>query len=389
MQGRILKILAIASVTICLICALSHAVFADESPAVSIDYCNLTFEDQTHIKYAVKFDGIADEDITRFNTGMLYWTKPQEKYTPESAEHESKIIGYTEIAGEKYYTFSYDKFAAKEMTDYVYSVAYVIVDGEYCYSEVAKYSILTYAYDKLGYTGTPSDSAAYRETLEALLIFGAEAQRNFNYKTDRPANARYYQVKVVGGTLSDGSDRGLYLEGERPVVTSRDGTRTTTVTVGRSNVEIDATTGQMIHHHDYSECIHTPATCTEIGYDTYLCKNGCFTTIVLKYNDKGEALYPVTAHDLYQQIILPICDPASPGTSGLDGFVIEKCTRCSYESMDTTLAFDFNDPTHHPGAYVFRVIQRADGENPEITEWACPTCSMIFVVEDHSTVNKQ
>ena len=215
MKKKSFTLLAVVFATLLLVFASVIAMSMSEStPSVSIEKFNLTFESDTYIKYAVKFSGVSESDITRGNTGMLYWTAPQESYEIGSESASSEIIGYTTIDGEKYYTFAYDKFSAKQMTDYVYSVAYIVIDGEYYYSDVAKYSILTYAYDILGYTGEASDNASLKNMLLKLLDYGAAAQECFGYKTDRLANAKYYQVAVEGGCLSDGSTHGLYLAGD-------------------------------------------------------------------------------------------------------------------------------------------------------------------------------
>ena|GEM_PF-1839722 len=221
MKKRILTlVIAILTLSLLVCASVVAASASEETPTVSIDRFNLTFESDTYIKYAVKFSGVDDESITRGNTGMLYWTEPQTTYTIGSESSSSEIIGYTTIEGEKYYTFSYDKFAAKEMTDYIYSVAYVIADGEYYYSAPVKYSILTYAYDKLGYIGTATESEALKDMLVNLLEYGAAAQKHFGYRTDHLADEQYYQVTVEGGTLEDGFTTGLYLEGESVTVTA-------------------------------------------------------------------------------------------------------------------------------------------------------------------------
>ncbi len=221
MKKRIFAlVIAILTLSLIVCASVVAASASEEAPTVSIDRFNLTFESDTYIKYAVKFDGIDESQITRANTGMLYWTEPQTSYVIGSESSSSEIIGYTTIDGEKYYTFAYDKFAAKQMTDYIYSVAYVIADGEYYYSAPVKYSILTYAYDKLGYIGTATESEALKDMLVNLLEYGAAAQKHFGYRTDHLADEQYYQVTVEGGTLEDGFTTGLYLDGESVTVTA-------------------------------------------------------------------------------------------------------------------------------------------------------------------------
>ena len=46
-------------------------------PMVSIEKFNLVFDDNVYLKYAVKFDGVDDADITAKTVGMLYFTEPR------------------------------------------------------------------------------------------------------------------------------------------------------------------------------------------------------------------------------------------------------------------------------------------------------------------------
>ena len=47
---------------------------AEKNPSSTIAKFNLAFEDNTYLKYAVRFDGVDDGEITENNVGMLYWT---------------------------------------------------------------------------------------------------------------------------------------------------------------------------------------------------------------------------------------------------------------------------------------------------------------------------
>jgi hypothetical protein len=78
---------------------------------------------------------------------------------------------------------------------YVYSVAYLDVEEERYYSEPVKYSVLDYAYIKLGYTGTASDNQYLKDMLSSMLDYGADAQKYFNYNTDNALFFRIYQNK--------------------------------------------------------------------------------------------------------------------------------------------------------------------------------------------------
>ena len=222
MKRKLLSALTVALTIVLFVCALSITVSAQEAsaPNVSIDKFNLVFEDNVYLKYAVKFDGIDDSAITSDNIGMLYFTAPQADYTAGGEKYSSGVVGYTTIKGQKYYTFEYRHISAKQMTDYVYSIAYIDIDGERIWSEPAKYSVLEYCYSKLGKTGTASDNEDYRNLLAATLEQGAMAQKYFKYNTERLANAEYYLVEVIGGVLEDGFTNGLYHSGETATLTA-------------------------------------------------------------------------------------------------------------------------------------------------------------------------
>ncbi len=178
-----------------------------EAPELSIDYCNLSFRDSVCIKYAVA--STSSEETT-----LLLWDEPSDEYLYGTHIAELETVGNQTISDETYKVFDYTDLAAKQMTDVVYARAYTVVDGKAYYSDVAKYSILQYAYSKLGKTGTASDDENLKAMLSSMLEYGANAQTYFEYSTDRLATYDFYQVKVEGGLIDDQCDHGLYLEGE-------------------------------------------------------------------------------------------------------------------------------------------------------------------------------
>ncbi|MBR2466997.1 MAG: InlB B-repeat-containing protein [Clostridia bacterium] len=180
---------------------------------IDIGYCNLSFKDSVRIKYAVS--------TSEANTSLLIWTEEQSEYTYGTHTTELKNAYNDTISGAPYKVFDYNRLSAKQMTDVVYARAYAVVDGEAHYSEVVKYSILQYAYNKLGKTAEGSDNAALCEMLEKMLDYGASAQKYFDeYKIDRLATAEWYQVKLTAGAISDGSNHGLYLPGDKVKITA-------------------------------------------------------------------------------------------------------------------------------------------------------------------------
>ncbi len=178
------------------------------TPEMKIAYCNLSFQNSVCIKYAVKAN-VSDVKI-------LIWTSPQAEYTVGT--HDDEITKYyiEKISGVEHLIFDYAKLTAKQMTDVVYARAYSQVNGEDYYSEVNKYSILQYAYNKLGKTGTASNDSTLKEMLTHMLAYGAAAQKYLdNYNVDRLATADYFQVKVTVGMLDDGTTHGLYAYGDK------------------------------------------------------------------------------------------------------------------------------------------------------------------------------
>ena len=178
------------------------------TPSLSIDYCNLSMRDNIVLKYAVGTQNIADRTAVTLRV---------------SRNGEDTIlnpVGKQTIGGAEYIIFDYS-VAAKEMTDTLYATAEWGSGETKVTSGTHKYSVLKYASDTLGRTGIRSESADYRALMEHLLSYGAAAQTYFGYATDRPADAMYYQIDVVGGTVAeDSSAYALLQSGESVTLTA-------------------------------------------------------------------------------------------------------------------------------------------------------------------------
>ena len=148
------KLLAVLVCAILALCALFSAVSIvnaeseePEDPDLRIYACSLAFKGSTYINYAVQGNELD-------NVKMLIWTEPDTAYEYGS---QDRILESTErqtINGTPSLVFRYTELSAKQMTDVVYARAYVEKSGTYFYSEVKKYSIMQYAYNKTGRTGT-------------------------------------------------------------------------------------------------------------------------------------------------------------------------------------------------------------------------------------------
>ena len=211
------KISALLLTLVLVVASISAlAIMTDASaptPELDIAYCNLSFRDSVCIKYAVSSNV---EDVK-----ILIWTSPKDEYTVGTQDEEITEYYNEDIDGSSYMIFDYTSLSAKQMTDVVYARAYSEVDGVGYYSEVNKYSILQYAYNMLGKTDIASTDSVLKEMLTNMLIYGASAQKYLdNYKTDRLATADWYQVKLAAGVLDDGCTHGLYLPGDKVIMTA-------------------------------------------------------------------------------------------------------------------------------------------------------------------------
>ncbi len=181
---------------------------AEPEDMLNIAGCNLSFESDTHLMYAVKS---ADPNVK-----LLVWLEPQSNYIAGSEDAELAPQTYRETIGDTDYTvFKYTGLAAKQMTDDVYVRAYIPEsDGNHSYGTVYKYSILQYAYNKLGKTGRTTSNENLISMLFEMLDFGAAAQKYNEYKTDRLATDTFVEIKLSEGTLPDGFNKGLYKVGD-------------------------------------------------------------------------------------------------------------------------------------------------------------------------------
>lgn len=200
---------------LCMILLVSAtAVFVSASgegpkPKLSVKACNLSFEESVHILYAIEYENVEYSDVE-----MLYWTTPRQNkndYLKSNAEYTSKDgIRKTVNGVENCVVFENTQLWAQNMTDVLYARAYVVVNGKEYYSEVKSYSILEYVYNKLGYTGTPTQNKKLQELVSELLEYGAKTQHYFEHNTGKLPTDPHGKVEVNGGHLPDGMEHGFY-----------------------------------------------------------------------------------------------------------------------------------------------------------------------------------
>ena len=185
-----------------------------QTPTLEIISHNVSYSDSIYILYAVENGGF---DRTEHAIEMLFWDNLQEEYVVGTESYSTEQKATTTVKEKDCAVFYSHGLAAKEMTEDVYSRAYVQIDGKDYYSEVVKYSVLDYVYDRRE-SGelTKEEEALYGN----LLGYGGAAQDTFDYNTQRPADAHYYKVKVKNGRGPDGFKHGRYQEGERVTITA-------------------------------------------------------------------------------------------------------------------------------------------------------------------------
>ena len=226
MKKKIIKRLAIVFAAVVVLGGAVAVAFATgligvgEEPVLDIKGTNLSFSDSVYIKYAVSCKNADIEDVK-----LLIWTTPQSEYVKGT---ETAVLDRSEnetdtVDGVECIVFNFKDIAAKQMTDNIYARAYVKVGGKEFYSETKKYSVLQYAYNKMGKTGTKTENQKLITLLEDMLAYGALAQQYTDYKTDTLATDNFSQIKLSGGVLSDNFNHGLYKVG-------------TTVTISASKI---------------------------------------------------------------------------------------------------------------------------------------------------------
>ena len=196
-------------------------VLADETeteevvePSLNIYKKNISYASEIYIMYAVSYEGI---DVTTTPVKMLFYNSVQDEYTTQTASYVASSQGSVNIGGVSCQIFASNGLAAKQMTDDIYARAYVEIDGQTIYSEVVKYSVLEYYYE-IKEAGTVSTNIL--NLLEAMVNYGAAAQINFNYNTEKLANATYYKVSVENAVLPDGFTSGRFQYEEQVTLTA-------------------------------------------------------------------------------------------------------------------------------------------------------------------------
>ena len=199
--------LVVLTLILCFCAAFVVAVSAENAPETDIVAHNLALNDSVNIIYYADFQNVPENA----EKGILIWTSARDEYIYGS--ENAKLTTVRGISA-GYPTYAFTGVSAKMMSQDIYAKSYIKVGDEIIYGPLDKYSVLQYCYNKKGSTTTVNGGTkTLGELVEKMLEYGAFAQEYFNYNTDRMANATYYKIDVVNGTLADGMTSGLFVDG--------------------------------------------------------------------------------------------------------------------------------------------------------------------------------
>ena len=175
---------------------------------------SLTLTDNIALNYKATVE-VPENVVMPYTVGSLFWTTKPENYTVEDEPQlkiekdgvNSDLYRYEDNTG--YHVFTYDDIAAKQMNDTIYSVVYVLIDGQYFYSAPLEYSVAKCA---MAVLNSPGYSAEFKTLAVDMLNYGAAAQSYFGYRTDNLANGSLTSAQKALGTsknvaLTDGKTK--------------------------------------------------------------------------------------------------------------------------------------------------------------------------------------
>ncbi len=209
-RNKVFLLAAMMMLLVALVASVTIAQAADNI-TMTVKGSNLSLQDSIYLMLAVDTPYGAD-------TQLLVW-RTADATKAYKVGSQDETLTYKAKQG-NFYVYYLNLFA-KELADDVYVRAYYKDGDTEYYSEPYKASVLQYAYNKLGITGT-AGNAKLQALMTAMLEYGAAAQDYLGYNTDRKATDTFYQINVSSGKLADGTNKGLYKEGTALEITAND-----------------------------------------------------------------------------------------------------------------------------------------------------------------------
>lgn len=147
--------------------------------ALNVKGSTLSIQSDISINYY-----ISAAELSQYDSFYVEFTKDYYNNDGTVSQIITVITDYT-VSG-SYYVFSYNGIAAKEMKDEIRAVVYAMKDGTIYCSQVDKYSVAKYAYNRVN----SSSNAQMVELAVSLLNYGAAAQTYFGYNVENLANSQ-------------------------------------------------------------------------------------------------------------------------------------------------------------------------------------------------------
>ncbi len=218
----------------CDVCGKELTVCVDSNGDCNCDICgikipvtftfkaaNISIKDTIHIQYAVDMQGLTEAQ--KKNVRVLIWTTPQSEYVYGTHAAELSASMTATINYIKYPVFAFTDLSVRRMTEDVYACVYLDDGADGYYSEPLKYSILEYAYAKLGKTDrAPARDPKLIAVLNDMLALGEAMQIYQGHNLDRLPTDEYIYVKIDNAVFDDGVSTGLYKAGTQLTVRAKD-----------------------------------------------------------------------------------------------------------------------------------------------------------------------
>ena len=349
-----------AAIALCfatvLMFSISLFASAEEEPTTSIGGHSLSLSTNMEIVYFANFQNVPDGA----ECGVVYSDTPTVDYSSRKLTAMNETITNNGLV---YYKYKLS-LAAKELSKDCYAKSYIKVGDTVYYGALDKYSVVQYAYNKRNETDPGSHMISLKQLVDDVLDYGAAAQLYLGYNTDRLANETFYQVVTVNATLSDGTSKGMYLQGDELILTAKNQAATDvspcgyfdhwengsgqnigttnpmTITVGAFD---ETYTAVLTEGHNIVVDPAVPATCTDSGLTEGSHCSICGETIVAQqiipahHNPSAETSYDSSSHFKTCTVCGAHLEPEAHSFS--NGI----CTHCGYEENTTAgLAYSLN-----------------------------------------------